>query len=300
LKKLKYGLSVCLTLLVLTCFSQEDQWQWWNEAHNWKPGMPGWRNWIILSPGYLGPNALPVPELKKGFIPVTGEVEVSLSRHFHPEDPTQDLSGKFFYPIFNGIVAVEAYGVILENYYYTEELRDERFSRDKDGMGIIPGDFYFSTLIQLCKDRRFPNTVLRLACKTASGDAFAARFTDTPGYFFDFSSSRDFELSRHSNLRTFGTLGFYSWQTYNEATPQNDALLYGAGVDYLHSGWQISGQLSGYSGYLKIHDRPCLLTFEGRYDWMATAVRLQFLYGLHDWNYQTLRFSFIWKFDGKN
>ena len=160
---------------------------------------------------------------------------------------------------------------------------------------MIPGDFYFSVMIQLCKDRNFPNTMLRFACKTASGDVFAARYTDTPGYYFDFSSSRDFNLSKNSRIRPFASFGFYSWQTYNEATPQNDALLYGLGADFLMKNWMMSGNISGYSGYLKMNDQPRVLTFESRHDWKSAAVRCQFLYGLHDWTYKSIRLSFIWK-----
>jgi hypothetical protein len=257
--------------------------------------MPGWRNMMYLSPGYLGPNALPVPEMKKGIIPETVEIETAFSAHFHPGDPTRDFSARFFYPVANGKMAFEAYGVALEQYMYSEEIRNQRISRDKDGKGIAVGDFYFSVLIQLCKNRKFPNTMLRLACKTASGDAYAARYTDTPGYFFDFSSSRDFFLSQKSTLRPFASFGFYSWQTYNEATPQNDAFMYGLGADYLLRQWLISANLSGYSGYLKLKDQPRVLTFETRYDWKSVALRGQFLYGLHDWTYKTIRLSFIWK-----
>jgi hypothetical protein len=282
-------------LLIFSANGQEDEWGWWNTAHNWKSGMPGWRTMMILSPGFLGPNALPVPEMKKGCIPSKGEIETTFSCHFHPGDPTQDLSFRLFYPVANGKMAFEAWGVALERYHYSEEIRDERFSRDKNGKGVMSGDFYFSALVQLCKNRKFPDTMLRLACKTASGDAFAARYTDTPGYFFDFSSARDITLSEGKVLKPFASFGFYSWQTYNEATPQNDAILYGVGVDYSSAGWLVSGNLSGYSGYLRHTDRPRVLTLESRYDWNSTALRCQFLYGIKDWDYKTVRLSFIWK-----
>ena len=90
-------------------------------------------------------------------------------------------------------------------------------------------------------------------------------------------------------------LGFYSWQTYNEATPQNDAFLYGTGLEYKNRRWCFSGDFSGYWGYLKIHDKPQVITLDLRHDWPAIAARFRFLYGLHDWNYQTIKFSFIWK-----
>jgi hypothetical protein len=288
-------LFCCLITVTITGICQEDTWKWWNEIHHWKSGMPGWRTMMFLSPGYLGPNALPVPEMKKGLISGTAELETTVSAHFLKGDPTQDFSAGFFYPVANGKLAFEAFGVALEKYGYSGEIRNLRISRDKDGKGIAVGDFYFSVLIQLCKDRKFPNTMLRFACKTASGDAFAARYTDTPGYYFDVSSSRDIPVSATSKVRPFASFGFYSWQTYNEATPQNDAIMYGAGVDYLLKQWMFSGNFSGYSGYLKLNDKPQVFTMETKYDWKTYAVRCRFLYGIRDWKYKTIRLSFIWK-----
>jgi hypothetical protein len=200
-----------------------------------------------------------------------------------------------YVPFAGGKIAFEAWGVILEKYHYSIPIRNERVSRDEDGHGIVQGDFYFSTMLQIVKNRKFPDTVFRIACKTASGDADAARFTDTPGYFFDFSFSKRYKSGKSGTFLPFGSLGFYSWQSYNEATPQNDALLYGTGLQYQNEKWLFSGSFSGYSGYLQIRDKPQLLTFESRYDWLKTAVRFQFLSGTRHWNYQTVRFSFIWK-----
>ncbi len=297
MKRLLVLLFLLATQAVL---AQDDPWRWWNEAHNWQPGDPGWRNWMLLSPGYLGPNALPVPEPGRGVIPEEGEFLTSLTRHYHPQDPTQDLSFHLRVPFLEGKVAVESWGVVLENYNYSTEIRDERFSRDEDGKGLAMGDFYFAALVQLARERRFPDTVLRLACKTASGHAWAARYTDTPGYFMDLSFSRSYNLHRQMSLRPFAMFGFYSWQTYNEATPQNDALLWGAGADLKNHQWYFSGHLSGYSGYLKLHDKPVVATLETRYDWPFTAARVAFISGLRHWDYQSFRLSFIWKFNGIN
>ena len=102
--------------------------------------MPGWKRWMIISPGYLGPNALPVPEVRKGYISEKSEISFSAARHFHPGDPTQDVSAKLFLPFAKSKIAFEVYGVILENYSFTEEIRNERFARDEDGRGITRGD----------------------------------------------------------------------------------------------------------------------------------------------------------------
>ncbi len=274
-------------------------WEWWNELHGWEPGDPGWRNWIIISPGYMGPNALPVPEVKKGILATKTEFEITASNHFHSGDPTQDISGKLFIPFAKNKIAVEMWGVAYEHFSFSEEIRNERFARDEDGRGNAIGDFYFSTLIQIVKDRKFPNTLFRFATRTASGNQLeAARYTDSPGYFFDFSFSKNIGSEQTGIFRPFGLAGFYSWQTNDELNLQNDAFLYALGIDFEKNNWLFSGSLSGYSGYKNQRDQPMQFNFDIRKDWEKSAVRLQYLYGLRDWEYKTLKISFIWKFEG--
>lgn len=269
---------------------------WWNDLHDWQNGDPGWRNWIIISPGYLGPNALPVPDVKKGFLSEKTEFEITASNHFHPSDPTQDISGRIFIPFAKNRIAVEMYGVIIEQFAFSEEIRNERFSRIENGKGTAVGDFYFSTLIQLSKDRKFPNTLFRFATKTASGNMLeGARYTDSPGYFFDLSFSKDFGSQETVVFRPFGLFGFYSWQTNDELNLQNDAFLYALGVDLEKNNWLVSCSWSGYSGYKNERDKPMQLNFDLRKDFQSTAIRFQYLHGLRDWEYKTIKFSFIWK-----
>ena len=261
--------------------------------------MPGWKDWIIISPGYLGPNALPVPEPKKGYIPFQSEISFSAARHFHPGDPTQDISARLFLPFAENKIAFEAYGVIVENYAFTEEIRNERFARDKDGRGISQGDLYFSTLIQLSNGRKFPNTLFRIAGRTASGGAYnAARYTDSPGYFFDFSFSKDLEINRTSTFRPFAALGFYSWQTNRDDVLQNDAPFYTSGIELQTGNWLMTGTFSGYSGYLDNRDKPRVVHLSVRHDWESSAMSVDLLYGLRDWEYQTIKFTYAWKFEG--
>ncbi|HKJ79019.1 MAG TPA: hypothetical protein VKA10_05765, partial [Prolixibacteraceae bacterium] len=231
-----------LLLLLLFFFSgstfAQNDFQWWNDLHDWQPGDPGWRNMMKITPGYLGPNALPVPEVKKGIIENYTEIKLTASNHFHPGDPTQDVSAKLILPFAQNKIAVEMYGVFAERFAFSEEIRNDRVARIKDGKGTAIGDFYFSTLIQVAKNRKFPNTLFRFATKTASGNQLeAARYTDSPGYFFDFSFSKTLNENSVGRIRPFGLIGFYTWQTNDELNLQNDALLYAIGTDYFKNNW---------------------------------------------------------------
>ncbi|WP_297090023.1 hypothetical protein [uncultured Draconibacterium sp.] len=291
-------LFLFLVFMQHIALAQED-WSWWNDTHGWEVGDPGWRNWLIISPGYLGPNALPVPAVKRGILEGKTELEVTASVHFHSGDPTQDISGRAYVPFAKNRIAIEMYGVLLEHYAYTTEIRDERYSRDRDGKGYAVGDFYFTTLVQLVKDRKFPNTLFRALLKTASGSNLkGARYADTPAYSFDFSFSKDMGEKETILLRPHLMLGFYSWQTNDELNLQNDALLYGLGTDIEKQNWRFTSTWSGYYGYKNNGDRPMQLNFELRKDYDNKAFAVNYQHGLHDWLYNTLRFSFIWKLNG--
>jgi len=288
------------TILILFCiipllsFSEED-WAWWNIKHGWDTGMPSWRSFIHITPGYLGPNALPVPEMKKGFVPAGENFEFGLDFHFRKGDPTQNIFGKYYRSFADNKIAIELYGVVLEHYAMSDTIRDERIARDYDGKGIAIGDLYFSTLIQLVKGRKFPDTMVRMTGRTASGGHLdAARYADSPGYFFDFSFSKEYACRNEKlSFVPFASFGFYSWQTNDDMNLQNDAFLYGAGADLKWSGWTLSNSISGYTGYKKERDKPMVYTFDLKHKLKKNTVRLQYLYGIRDWNYQTIKLSYI-------
>jgi len=111
-----------------------------------------------ITPGYLGPNALPVPDVKKGVVQLGTSLEIGFDYHFMKGDPTQDVFARYYRSFAEGKIALEIYGVVAEHYNMTELIRDERFARDFDGKGFANGDLYFSPLVQLVKGRKFPDT----------------------------------------------------------------------------------------------------------------------------------------------
>src|SRR5512140_1543004 len=129
--------------LILFCLipllSFAEDWSWWNEVHGWVPGMRSWRGLMHITPGYLGPNALPVPEVKKGVVPLGTNLEIGFDYHFMEGDPTQDIFAKYYRSFGEGKIAIEIYGVVAEHYNMSDFIRDERIARDFDGKGFANG-----------------------------------------------------------------------------------------------------------------------------------------------------------------
>lgn len=276
--------------------SFSEDYKWWNLKHDWQIGMRDWRGLMHITPGYLGPNALPVPDVKKGIVQAGTNFELGFDFHFQTGDPTQNLFAKYYRSFADNKIAIELYGVVVEHYAMSEFIRDERIARDFDGKGIANGDLYFSTLLQVIKGKKFPDTMLRMVGRTASGSQLeGARYSDSPGYFFDLSFSKEYP-GRNENMSflPFASLGFYSWQTNDDLNLQNDAYMYGAGADLKWSRWSVSNSISGYSGYKKERDKPMVYTFDLNRSMKNQTLRLQYLYGFRDWNYQTIKFSIIW------
>ena len=281
--------------LAIPLFSFSEDYMWWNIKHGWETGMPGWRSYIRITPGYLGPNALPVPEVKKGVVPSGANFEFGTDLHFREGDPTQDIFAKYYRSFAENKIAIEIFGVVAEHYDMSEFTRDERFARDFDGKGFAVGDLYFSTLIQLVKGRKFPDTMVRMAGRTASGGQLeGARYTDSPGYYFDFSFSKEYQGTKENrSFLPFASFGFYSWQTNDLGNLQNDAFMYALGADLKWSKWSVSNSLSGYSGYKKERDKPMVYTFDVNHQLKNKTIRLQYLHGLRDWTYRTVKLSLI-------
>lgn len=292
---MKKLLLVLLAFIPLFGFAED--WMWWNIKHGWETGMPSWRSFIHITPGYLGPNALPVPEVKKGLVVPGSHFEIGTDFHFMKGDPTQNISGKFYRSFADNKIAIEVYGVLLEHYAMSDTTRDERIARDYDGKGIALGDLYFATMIQLWKNRRFPDAMIRMAGRTASGGHLdAARYSDSPGYFFDMSFSKNYHgRNEKMTFVPFASAGFYSWQTNDDMNLQNDAYMYGAGADLHWTRWTVSNSLSGYSGYKKERDKPMVYTCDLQRAVGKNIFRIQYLYGIRDWKYQTIKLSMIIK-----
>jgi len=296
-----YIILVLLATLPEIVFSQD--YSWWNTHQNWD-GVTAWNNYMIYSPAYLGPNALPVPFSEKGRVQNRTFIRFYTDAHFLPGDKTQDIGGRLYVPVISGIVALEAWGIIQEHYQMTDAEAINRRVRHQKAGGFAVGDAYFATVVRLLKGRKFPDIVFRIGLRTASGNKLEdARYTDSPGYFFDLSLGKDLTLGVKNHIRMYGMLGFYSWQTNLTNNQQDDAVLYGVGADFhLHKSI-LSISLDGYSGYfgndtliiinpekpLSFKDRPLVLRAKIEQWFGEWKLGLRYQAGLHDFQYQSVR-----------
>ena len=298
---MKTLISICFLLIwsgeLFLCGQDHE---WWNRKHDWD-GCTSWSRYLIVSPSYMGPNALPVPEVHKGKPSGTLTLEAGAEGHYSKGDRTGNLFAGFYTPLFSPRAGLGLRYVPLELYSTDTLTRDLRRSREYDARGISFGDLYAGTFIHLVReDGRIPDIMLSLHLKTASGTRFeAARHTDAPGYYVDLSAGKSIRREgRLINLtRVYGMIGFYAFQTNLEKYMQNDAVLYGAGIELTAGRWQIDHQLGGYAGYLDNGDRPLVYRLDLRWDTPSAAdLKIRFQHGLNDFPYTSLRVSGLFHF----
>ncbi len=266
---------------------------WWNTIHDWDGHTP-WSDYMIISPAFMGPNALPVPEVRQGKMPVERSFELALDGHYSKGDQTGNLYTELFFPLFSDRAGLEIRYVPVEIYKTDTVTRDIRRSREYDARGVSYGDVYFSTYIHLVKEKeRIPDVMLSVNLKTASGTRYeAARHTDAPGYSFDISAGKDIYSGdgRLRNIRCYATIGFFVYQTNLENYMQNDAVQYGAGSDFTFGKFGMEHEISGYAGYLDNGDRPMVYRMNLSLKCCpALELGLRFQQGFFDFPYSSAR-----------
>ena len=266
-----------------------------NDPYNHWDGHTHWTKYLRMSAGYMGPNSLPVPEIRKGTIDSMLTFEASAVNNYNPRDNTPNLFMRLHIPIAKNKISLELYGVPIEFYNMDSSLRFERKTFKLRGKGATAGDLYISFIINLLKNRKnLPDLALSINTRTASGNGEEeARYTDAPGYFFDLSAGKTFVL-QNSSIRAYSLLGFYVWQTNIDNNPQDDAFLYGAGFDYTKAKFKYSASVNGYIGYVGNGDKPMVARTSLIYKPKKLAYKLAYQQGLHDYNYKTVLLGLIW------
>lgn len=267
--------------------------EWWIKIHQWD-GYTPWLHMITTTAKYFGPNALPVPQINEARISSTMYLKFRPEMHLSQGDNTFDLYSSFKAPIGKR-ADIHFFMVPVEYFSMDTITRDERFVRHRVPKGFAAGDLWFGTNIQLVKDHgRWPDMVLSLYCKTASGGALEwARYTDTPGYSFLVAFGKKVYKNdeKKSSFRIFGHGGLFVYQTWSLVNPQMDAIAYGIGGRWERNNFYLKGSFAGYWGYWGTGDRPSVVRINLGTQHKKVNWGLYYQGALYDTKYQSFGIS---------
>ena len=256
---------ILFTLLPFTASTQDHY--WWANNVGWD-GQRFWGDYIIRSTRLLGPNALPIPRLGNGRVPNERSFALSGNSHFTPGDATQNLALYGTYNLVPDVISFELYWVPIEYFTLSHAIKTERktfhiFYNEH----LASGDIYLHTLIQLLKAETHPlDLALRIGYRFPSSTMLGmARYTDAPGYYLDLSFGKKL-IDGNLDLSVQGMGGIFVWQINQNRQNQNDAALFGLGLNLEGKNWALSPAFRGYSGYLNNGDRPMALSLSGQFD----------------------------------
>lgn len=278
-----------LTSLFLICFfsfSANSQTQeWWQNLVSWD-GYTHWSNYMNFSPRYLGPNALPVPRIGNGSIDSVSSLAITGNLHLAKGDRTINPTLYGNYALVKNRVSIDAFWVPVEYYKMSHALKEERrvYYESYDQKKAM-GDLNLNVNINLLnKIRKNIQMAFRLGFRypLSNGDG-AARMTDAPGYFFDLSAARSF--SEQSSWKWTSMIGFYVWQNNNFKYRQDDAFLFGGGLEYNKSGLRLQTYIAGYLGYVENGDDAIVFRINLEKSGKQWGWVTQFQHGLNDFIY---------------
>ena len=280
-------ISIFFTSITHLAFSQDHD--WWAKNVQWD-NQSSWTTYINFKPRYLGPNALPIPELSGGEVPSKSSLSIQSQSHFMKGDHTYNTLMKGLYEVMPGRIALEIMWIPVEYSVVSHKLKTERnvFWRFYNNRWAS-GDVFLQTYLQLLKSEgRQMGLMLRIGHRLPSSTMLgAARFTDAPGYYFDLSSA--LQLPNRFKLLTMA--GFYVWQTNSVDYYQNDAFLFGLGLVRSFGAFNLEANFRGYLGYLGRGDDPLAAALTSTYTHGKWQWRLGFQQGFLDLRYTTINFG---------
>lgn len=246
---------------------------------------------------WFGPNANPVPEFTDAKIPDKTTFTAIGDYYYGYGDNTQSLLVKLEIPIIPKKVSIKIWGVPIEKYNVTDEIKTRR-GMQLGNSGTATGDFYVQTRISLLSEKKYsPAIIFNATLKTASGNQFKdRRFFDTAGYYFDTEIGKSFHLENKTlkEIRLVGNIGFFSWdvQTPN-LNVQDDAIMYGTKLILRNDkiGWE--NTFAGYFGWLRrasdYGNKPMI--FASRFNYFAkkNTYFLQYQHGIKYFPFDQIR-----------
>ncbi len=280
--------SLLVLALWLSCTANGQTAQQWAQTVHWD-GVTHWSRYINMLPAKMGPNALPIPYLTNGSVDNDDWVSGSLQLHSRPGEKAQSIVLNGNISLVKDLIAFNLSYIPAEFYTMSDSLKRERhvyyeFWNDKKARG----DLLMNVNIKLLKKwEKNIQLALRIGYRYPSSNGFASsRFTDNMGYWFDVSAGKPLG---HSGFKWIGMLGFYCWQIDRNDLRQDDAFLFGTGLEYRKNNWKWETSFSGYLGYLeKEGDKPMVFRSSLEKKFSKNAGLLKFQQGTHDYKYTTV------------
>jgi hypothetical protein len=279
----------CLCFMLLISLSPAAQtFTRWAQVVGWD-GVSHWSKYMISMPAYQGPNSLPVPRITNGSIDSSFSIAATGQLHYSKGDNTQNINIYANYCLVKDRISFDMAWVPYERYTMSTAIKEKRhvfsqFYNDQEAAGEI----HLNTNIQLLnKWRQHIQLALRIGYRFPSGSGFgAARYTDGPGYYFDLSAGKNIG---HTPLKWVGMLGFYTWQIESAEHNQDDAFLFGSGLEYNKRLLRLQAYVAGYLGYLKNSgDKPIVFRLQAEKRFNRLSALLSFQHGLHDFEFTSV------------
>ena len=286
---------VCLVLwcaVPLLAAAQDEA--WWRANVNWD-GISPYQRYISFTPAGMGPNAIPVPLLRGGLVDSMHSISISAAVHGMKGDFAVNPSLYATVALVPNKISFDAWYVPVEWFRSSHAIKTQRriFYKFYNNQWST-GDFILNTNIQLLRQQRHGwNAALRISYRfPTGGDVGQARYTDAPGYSFDVNWSRSLG---NSAWRWKGMMGFYVWQMGNLVQQQNDAFLFGTGLQWQQRKTMVEAGVAGYLGYLETKDdRPVVLRLSFEQQWRKQQWFLRLQQGIQDFRYTSAELGCAW------
>lgn len=247
----------------------------------------------------MGPNALLVPFLGNGSVDSNNYVSATGHFHFMKGDKTQNIALYGNYCLVKDVVSVDIAYVPVEFYQMSDAVKKERHVYYTHyNSSSAKGDVYLNGTVKLLKKwEKNIQLALRFGFRLPSSNRLeAARFTDNMGYYTDISFGKPLSPS----LKWIGMAGIYVWQLTGDGHRQDDAFLFGTGMEWNKNGWKLQGYAAGYLGYIhNSGDKPVVLRTHTEKRFGNTGILLRLQQGLNDFEYSSVELGAKFFFNQK-
>jgi hypothetical protein len=266
--------------------------------------------YLQIAPAKLGPNALPVPFMDYALLDSLSNFETGVHTHFMEGDKAVNSYLSFYWAVVPKRVVVHLWGNPTETFQTENSVRDDRqIYYDDTGWITQVGDLWISTYIQIVKDRKkWPDIGINYTHKTTTGGATQGRYTEGGAEYYYFALGKSFFPRKGfiDEVRLAFMGGFYVWQTNKVEMAQDDGGLFEFGLSLKSKNFSWQNEIGGFNAYdayrymnVRGDNDPLVIRSNIIHSGKRFDFKLEYQTGLHDYHYNTFRFSVFYHFDGK-